>query len=301
MKKTANAYRPPIHGFVFGKSGNIDNNYITKSENMDGHIMVIGGVGSGKSSCIAMPTIRAWKSRIFTIDIKGELSNYANKYRANIKIFAPHNHNSYGYDPFAFLRDNKNSKNSRNLLQEVRAIAQAIIPLHAEIKDTFWIESAQTLLTGAILHYYTIGYNFIETLRETQQNGAKSLIETVSKSPNDKARLCMGGFVDMTEKTLSGVFGELSRHIISLATDDNIIAALSSNNTIEPVDLEYGYDVFYVYPNIFYVNGRIYYRLSSTNSCCFSNVATKRMLLSSRSNFQEKSGQSFQQIKAAFF
>jgi len=235
MKNTSKTHQPPTHGFVFGKS---DGNYITKAENRDGHILVVGGVGSGKSSCIAMPTIRAWKSRIFAIDIKGELSNYANKYRTNIKVFNPQNKATYGYDPFAFLRD------STNLFQEVRAIAQAIIPLSPEIKDTFWIESAQTMLTGAILHYYIAGYPFIETLKEIQQNGAKSLIETVSNSPNDKARLCMGSFVDMADKTLSGVFGELSRNIISLVTDDNIVSALSSDNTIEPADLEFGYDIF---------------------------------------------------------
>ena len=200
--------------------------------------MVIGGVGSGKSSCVAMPTIRSWNSRIFAIDIKGELSGYAKQYRPSIKIFNPQDSTAYGYNPYAFLRD------ATNLTQEIRAIAQAIIPLSPEIKDPFWIESAQTLLAGAILHYYTIGYAFVETLREIQRNGAKRLIETISNSPNDSARLCMGGFVDMAEKTLSGVFAELSRNIISLVTDDCIVAALSSGQTIEPADLEYGYDIF---------------------------------------------------------
>jgi len=230
----------PNCGFVFGRD--IDGYFVVKHENKDGHIMVVGGVGTGKSTCIVMPTIRAWKSRIFAIDIKGELSDYAKKYRPRIKVFNPQDKRAYGYNPYAFLRG------STNLTQEVRAIAQAVIPLPPETKDPFWIESAQTLLTGAILHYYTLGYSFIETLREVQQNGAKRLIETVSNSPDDIARLCMGGFVDMTEKTLSGIFAELSRCIISLVTDSDIVSALSSDNTIEPVDLEYGYDIFLSIP-----------------------------------------------------
>jgi len=237
MRKANNhqTHQPPTHGFIFGKH---DGKYIIKPENTDGHILVVGGVGSGKSSCVAMPTIRAWRSRIFAVDIKGELSQYAKKYRPNIKIFNPQSPNSHGYDPYAFLRD------STNLTQEIRAVAQAIIPMPPDIKDPFWIESAQTMLTGAILHYYISGYSFIDTLREVQGNGAMRLIETVSNSPIDKARLCMGGFIDMTEKTLSGVFAELSRNIISLVSDDNIVSAISSNKTIDPIDLEYGYDIF---------------------------------------------------------
>jgi len=230
----------PSRGFVFGMDS--DGYFVIKHENKDGHIMVVGGVGTGKSTCIVMPTLRAWKSRIFAIDIKGELSTYANKYRPRIKVFNPQDKTAYGYNPYAFLRG------STNLTQEVRAIAQAVIPLPPEIKDPFWIESAQTLLTGAILHYYILGCSFIETLREVQQSGAKRLIETVSNSPDDTARLCMGGFVDMTEKTLSGIFAELSRCIISLITDSDIVSALSRDNTIEPVDLEYGYDIFLSIP-----------------------------------------------------
>lgn len=230
-----NYHYPPTRGIVFGKS---EGNYIIKPESKDGHTLVVGGVGSGKSSCVAMPTIRAWQSRIFAVDIKGELLIYARKYRSNIKVFSPQDRNAYGYDPYAFL------KISANPTQEARAIADAIIPLPPETKDPFWIESAQSLLTGAILHYYAVGYSFVETLKEVQKNGAKRLIEAISDSTDDMARLFVGGFVDMADKTLSSVFAELSRGIISLVTDADIVSALSSRKTIEPADLEYGYDIF---------------------------------------------------------
>jgi len=226
-------------GFVFGvdKKG-----YVVKPEDKDGHIMVVGGVGSGKSTRIAMPTLRAWQSRVFAVDIKGELSNYAKRYRPNIKIFNPKDKNAYGYDPYAFLRD------SSNIAQESRAIAQLIIPLPPENKDPFWIDSAQTVLTGAILHYYNEGYSFIDTLKEIQLNGPRSLIDTVSKSPTEKARVCVGGFLDMEDKTLSSVFAEVSRGIISLVIDDDVVSALSRERQITPADLEYGHDVFLSVP-----------------------------------------------------
>ena len=55
---------PPSYGFVFGK---YNNDYVLKPETEDGHIMIVGGVGSGKSTCIAIPTLRSWRASIFAI------------------------------------------------------------------------------------------------------------------------------------------------------------------------------------------------------------------------------------------
>jgi len=76
---TARAKNPPVnrqlassepHGVFFGK---YENQYVVKPEDMDGHVLVCGGTGTGKSSCVAIPTLRNWRGTIFAIDIKGEL------------------------------------------------------------------------------------------------------------------------------------------------------------------------------------------------------------------------------------
>jgi len=111
--------------------------------------MVIGGAGSGKSSCIAIPTLRAWNSRVFAIDIKGEL--YANtSSQRNVKALSPTSAQSLGYEPFFMLN------NTLNKAQEARAIAQALIPVSHDIKDPFWIESAQNFFT-ALTALYRLG------------------------------------------------------------------------------------------------------------------------------------------------
>jgi len=226
----------PSRGFVFGRDSS--GYFVIKHENKDGHIMIVGGVGTGKSTCIVMPTLRVWKSRIFVIDIKGELSSYAKKYRPNIKVFNPQDRNTYGYAPYAFLQG------CGNTAQEMRAIVQCLIPLTPDNKDPFWVERAQDFLTGAMIYYYDLGHSFIDTLTQIQLSGAESLIEAISNSNNDKARLYICSFVNMAEKTLSSVFATVSRAITPLVTDDDIVSALSRPNTIEPVDLEYGYDIF---------------------------------------------------------
>jgi type IV secretion system protein VirD4 len=230
---------PEPHGIFFGTH---HNQYVVKPEETDGHVLVVGGTGSGKSSCVAIPTLRNWLGTIFAVDIKGELYTNTRQHRRNIKLFDPENKNNrYIYDPYVFLNQ------STNPAQEARAIAQAVIPLPHDVKEPFWIESAQIILTGAILHYHHAKCSFIETLRNIQSQNPQALIKIISDSSNDKAALCAKSFDGMDSKVLAGIFAEISRGIIALVTDDDIVAALSHENNkeiISPRDLENGSDVY---------------------------------------------------------
>ncbi len=62
----------PVDGIFFGTVGTMQ---VTRPMREDGHVLVIGGTKSGKSSCIAIPTLKTfWPGRVLAIDIKGELS-----------------------------------------------------------------------------------------------------------------------------------------------------------------------------------------------------------------------------------
>ena len=230
---------PEPRGVFFGKRVS---QYVVKSEDMDGHVLVVGGTGTGKSSCIAIPTLRNWKGTIFAIDIKGELYANTKQHRRNIKLFNPEDkENRYVYDPYVFLNQNNNPA------QEARAIAQAVIPLPYDVKEPFWIESTQIILTGVILHYHHAKCTFIETLRNIQSQNPQALIKIISDSSNDKAALCVKTFNGMDSKVLAGIFTEISRGIIAIVTDDDIVAALSheeNKEIISPTDLENGSDVY---------------------------------------------------------
>jgi type IV secretion system protein VirD4 len=225
-------------GVFFGKQ---QYQYIAKPEDTDGHVLVVGGTGTGKSSCIAIPTIRNWQGAVFAIDIKNELYENTREHREGVKTFAPKSKESCGYDPFVFLKE------SANPAQEARAIAESIIPLPHDTREPFWIESAQLLLTGAILHYYSLNCTFIETLYNIQSHSPQALIKVVASSPNQKAALCVNSFIDMEGKVLASVSTEISRRIAALITDDEIIAALSpekDREIISPMDLEKGHDIY---------------------------------------------------------
>jgi len=116
-----------MSGFVLGDG-------ILKSDTEDGHIMIVGGVGSGKTSCIAIPTLFSWNESVFAVDIKSEL--YAKTKHNPNRItmqFNPLDPHTLGYDPFYLL------KHTTNQVQEAQAIAHALIPLPPRTDDPFWI------------------------------------------------------------------------------------------------------------------------------------------------------------------
>ncbi len=227
-----------ISGMVFGKKGG---NYVTKKEQEDGHALVIGGAGSGKSSGIAIPTLMSWKNRAFVIDIKGELYEKTKKVRGedSIKVFNPSDEFACGYNPYYVL------EMTDDLCSTAHEIAESIIPLSPDVKEPMWIKNARDFLCGAILYFYDKGKNFSETMIAIKSQSAKSLVAEVMESGIQEAITYMSTFADMADETLSGVFTEVSINITPFATNKALIRVLgSSSNAITPNDLENGNDVF---------------------------------------------------------
>lgn len=225
-----------ISGVFFGKVGN---NYVTKKETEDGHVLVIGGAGSGKSSCIAIPSLTTWQDRIFAIDIKGELAEKSGRAAA---IFNPCANSDYGYDPYYLLHE------SENKVQDAREIALCLIPMPADIKDPFWITSAQNLLTGCILHYHNLGLSFIETLEAIQITPVAIILDEIFQGSCTEAKMFVNQLIGLKSETLSGIFTELSNNIMVFATDPQLKKALSNPKAINPTLLERGEDVFLQIP-----------------------------------------------------
>jgi type IV secretion system protein VirD4 len=224
------------HGFILGDG-------VSKPETEDGHIMIVGGVGSGKSSCIAIPSLLSWRNSAFVIDIKGELhknSQFPKNYRA--KVFNPFRANSYGYDPFYTMLG------SFDQVQEAQAIAHALIPLPPKTDDPFWIQSAQNLFSGAILHFYNKDFSFIETVTAILDTKITDLLDEIYTSETENARRFVAGLMDMKPQTVSSILTVLSNHIIIFATNEYVKHALTREEKITPKDLENGTDIYICIP-----------------------------------------------------
>jgi len=223
-------------GFILGDG-------VCKDESEDGHIMIVGGVGSGKSSCIAIPTLLSWNERVFAIDIKGELYEKTSASpKRNILIFNPLDPNTLGYDPYYLL------KHATDQVLETQAIAHALIPLPPETTDPFWIQSAQGLFIGSILHFFNLGFSFIDTVTAILDAKITELLEEIGSSNTIFARRFIAGFMDMKPQVVSSVLAVLSNHIIIFATNESIRNALTQDRNITPEDLECGADIYVCVP-----------------------------------------------------
>lgn len=230
-------------GFIFGKKGL---NYISKPELQDGHIAVLGGAGSGKSSAIAIPSLISWNAPIFAIDIKGELSSKTVEHRKakgkNVRIFNPTNRDSFGFNPFWIL------DNSTNKVQDIKEIVNAIVPLSPQEKDPFWTESAQNVLSAALLTGYEENETFTKIIERVASNSLPVLFEWIKAKGSSQANMFISQLADMKSETIASVGQNLSNRILTFATDSDIISSLSKTDVITPDDLEKGFDVYIQLP-----------------------------------------------------
>lgn len=226
--------------FFFGQS--TDAKYLVgKHQDSDGHIAIFGGSGSGKTTSIAKPNLRTWKGTIFSFDFKGDLLRYTEK-RKHTKIlnFLKGQPNRYWYNPYYLLQQ----EGEENLIQNARQLAYAIIPLPHEIVDSFWREAARDVLTGAIVYFFRLGKEFIDTIVEIKTTKMAELLKKISS--DRMAAVCVNPDLDLNPKTLAGVSMELHNHISVFATDVLIQDALSPDDNKEQIkwkDLDI-YDIF---------------------------------------------------------
>lgn len=219
---------------------------VGKSQNKDGHILVVGGSQTGKSSCIAIPTLSTWKGPIFAIDIKGELFEAWNKYTRDhdrpAKCFEfTAEEGALHYDPFYRLREG----DPNDLVQNARELAQAIIPVPSTVQDPFWSQAAQNILTGLFLYVcglcaydestgQTVYGSFNMAMEMLQSMPVWELIHEIGESDNILAKMHISQYQKIEypaeNKMLAGIGAELSNRVMTFATDSRIRAAFTTGD-----------------------------------------------------------------------
>lgn len=238
--ETVKPYKPKTTETCF-----VGKPYYRGGKEYDGHILVVGGAGSGKSSCIAMPTLETWNGTFFAIDIKGELTAHwdriENKNRP-AKIFNLTTERGLfsTYDPFYFLQHDED-----NLVQNIREIAHSIIPLPTDTKEPFWIQSARHILTAVLLYGYKNEKrkSFLACLYLILTKPIWELIDEIYESKIREAQLHitqLHGLKNSSDnKMLTGISAQLNNDVMVFVTDPRILDELTpTEDTIKWEDLE---------------------------------------------------------------
>ena len=236
-------YKKPM-GVVFGK---YKGKYVCRPITADGHVFLIGGSGVGKSSTVVIPTLLSNPgTRIFAVDIKGELSYKTVKYgNKHVLIFNPQDRKSYGWNPFFNL---KKSSSDQEILETMQVIVFSLISLGADMKDAFWKNSARNLLLGLMVYYYKAGtVNFIGIIDEILNKPVRDSIKAVMDNAKDNSieRRYITQFSSMEDETLGGIDADMRNHLVVFANDQDIRFAFKDNGSkIHPRVLEKGYSVY---------------------------------------------------------
>lgn len=229
------------NGFVFGKH---HRKYVQKPVNIDGNILVVGESSSGKTTCIAIPTLKRWAGPVFVIDINGELIEKVANDRGidNIKILNPSSTITCAYDPYFLLEHSEDQET------EAKRLSMDICPLPPNSENQYFILAAQKILTGFLLYYHSLGFDFSATMLQIHSVPIRQQIDAILAIEGHPAKAYISQFGGMGNQVLSNIFSELTTCTEIFITPDFQRATARTGCFITPADLECGKDIFCCFP-----------------------------------------------------
>lgn len=222
-------------GIIFGRSGL---NTIAMPETEEGHVAVMGGAGTGKSSSVSIPTLLSWRGSVVVIDIKKELHAFTSSYRekefnSNVYVFDPDDDKCDCYDPLEQVKG----------LDGANELARNIIQAPTE-GDKFWVNNARAILAASVLDGIDKRQIFSEICERVLMTQPVQLISELLECNNEQVRLLASACNGMPDKTLGGVFAELRVHLLIFASDEKIKRA-TRKTSWTPEVLEEGATVYF--------------------------------------------------------
>jgi Type IV secretory pathway, VirD4 components len=175
-------------GIVFGKS---QGQYVCSPTNEEGHSLVVGGTGSGKTSACLIPTLRAWKGTSFSIDISGDIS--MNVSMPNMSVIDPYDTNSTSYDIFGAIDDLSGADEQHEALER---LAYLIIPENLKLDgvSAFYRNSGRQLLQASLIALYHQGLDFCEIADVIVRNNCEQLISLIESTNLTRSNMLLNSF-----------------------------------------------------------------------------------------------------------
>ena len=196
-------------GVFFGKIPGKQPGYVGKAADKDGHILVVGSSGSGKTSAIANPTAKRWKGSTVTLLIKG---NHEERVRQleddgrRVLVFDPASleKNKVRYNPFLIL-----DSFPEDVVDNAKSIADTLLPSPEKIIDPVWTNAAKAFLTGSILCFHSLGFTFTETMNIIFSQNVEDVIGIIIESGNANAIAFISKLSSVDNKLLRNTGFEL--------------------------------------------------------------------------------------------
>ena len=231
-------YRPPAQakGVLFGKKYAL---LAYSPEQDEGHILVMGPSGTGKTSALLIPTLRSWQGTALVVDISGDIS--ANVNTQNKIIFDPTADDCIPYDVFASINSITDETERQEGLEQ---LAYLLLPDKANDSEAgvFFTKNGRKMITAALICYFGMGWGFIEICEHFLSRDWRSLLNDIAQQKNKTANLFIGSFVGASEQNTAGCKQAADDALKLFATNAKIKNALrktaSYEQSISPATLE---------------------------------------------------------------
>ena len=150
---------PKARGVLLGKKYGL---LAYSPEQDEGHIIVMGPSGTGKTSALLIPTLRSWQGTALVVDISGDIS--ANVDAPNKIIFDPTAANCTPYNVFASIDAAPDESERQERLEQ---LAYLLLPDKANDSEAgiFFAKNGRKMITAALICYYGHGLGICRDLR----------------------------------------------------------------------------------------------------------------------------------------
>ena len=224
------AYRQPAQarGILFGKKLSL---LAYSPEQDEGHILVMGPSGTGKTSALLIPTLRSWQGTALVVDISGDIS--ANVNTPNKIIFDPTAENCIPYDVFASINAVTDETERQERLEQ---LAYLLLPDKANDSEAgiFFCKNGRKMITAALMCYYGMGWGFVEICEHFLGNDWRGLLNDIAQRKNKIANMYISSFVGASEQNTAGCKQAADDALKLFATNEKIKNALRKSASYEP-------------------------------------------------------------------
>ena len=232
------AYRQPAQarGILFGKKLSL---LAYSPEQDEGHILVMGPSGTGKTSALLIPTLRSWQGTALVVDISGDIS--ANVNTPNKIIFDPTAENCIPYDVFASINAVTDETERQERLEQ---LAYLLLPDKANDSEAgiFFCKNGRKMITAALICYYGMGWGFVQICEFFLGHDWRGLLNDIVKQQNPIANMFISSFVGASEQNTAGCKQAADDALKLFAANEKIKNALrksaSYEQSISPATLE---------------------------------------------------------------
>ena len=222
-------YRHPAQakGILFGKKFGL---LAYSPEQDEGHILVLGPSGTGKTSALLIPTLRSWQGTALAVDISGDIS--ANVNTPNKIVFDPTAENCIPYDVFASINAVTDETERQERLEQ---LAYLLLPDKANDSEAgiFFTKNGRKMITAALICYYGMGWGFVQICEFFLSHDWRSLLNDIAKQQNQTANMYISSFAGASEQNTAGCKQAADDALKLFATNEKIKNALRKAATLE--------------------------------------------------------------------